>query len=63
MMDRTTLDRILAAHARWLAGDKDGERADLSGADLTKADLSGANLAGADLYEANLSWAIWLELI
>jgi hypothetical protein len=44
---------ILEKHAAWLYG-TGGERANLSGADLSGADLSGANLSGADLSRANL---------
>jgi len=56
-MDERTLDRILAAHGRWLDGEEDGEKANLAGADLHLASLAGANLTGADLTEANLSCA------
>jgi uncharacterized protein YjbI with pentapeptide repeats len=61
------LQAALGLHRRWLRGQEDGKRADLSGADLSGADLSGAdlsganlsgaNLYGADLYGANLSGA------
>ena len=63
------IKEILEKHRKWLAGDNDGERASLSGAnlygaDLSGADLSGANLYGANLYGANLSRAdIPLELV
>jgi uncharacterized protein YjbI with pentapeptide repeats len=51
--------RALASHHRWLAGGE-GERADLSGLDLSRVslrnrDLSHANLASSDLTEADLS--------
>ena len=51
--------RTLASHHRWLAGGE-GERADLSGLDLSRVslrnrDLSHANLASTDLTEADLS--------
>ncbi len=62
------LPRILAAHVKWLAGEPDGSRADLSradlrdavlsGADLSCADLSGADLSGADLSGADLRDAV-----
>ncbi len=60
-MDREKLQKVLDAHKLWLCGD-DGERADLSGADLRyayliDADLSCANLSGANLSGANLSGA------
>ena len=52
----------LDGHAKWLRGDQDGVRADLSeanlsGANLRVVDLSDANLRGADLSEADLSGA------
>ena len=67
-MTKNELDRVLAAHARWLeSGGVAGERANLSGANLRWADLSeadlrwadlrGANLSEADLSEADLRWA------
>ena len=49
------LERTLCEHAGWLSGG--GERADLSGANLSMADLSGANLSMANLSMANLSMA------
>jgi len=56
------LSEILASHAKWLADTATGDRADLSGANLSGATLSGANLSGATLSGAtlsgaNLSWA------
>lgn len=63
------LGKILRAHERWLRGEEDGIRADLSNislysanlyrsnlqeANLCDADLSRANLCKADLYRANL---------
>ncbi len=53
-MDKTELAAILAAHGAWVRGDKDGKRADLSGADLRRADLNGADLSGAYLSGADL---------
>jgi hypothetical protein len=54
---------ILEKHKKWLLGDKEGERADLSGADcraphVREADLCEANLSGADLREADLCEAV-----
>lgn len=49
------LYNILILHSRWLAGHKDGHRADLRGADLSNADLSSVNLSYADLRGADLS--------
>ena len=49
---------ILQRHANWIQSNgKDGERADLCGANLCGADLYGANLCGANLYGANLCGA------
>ena len=71
-MEKEKLDKILSLHKKWLSGDPDGVRADLSEAnlsganlswanlrwaDLSGADLRGADLRGADLREANLSEA------
>ena len=53
-MDTTT---ILAAHAKWLCGEDEGVRANLSGTDLSLANLSGTNLSRANLSRANLSGA------
>ena len=44
-------------HRKWLRGESDGVKADLSDADLSDADLSDANLRRADLSDANLSGA------
>ena len=41
------LEVFLRKHKLWLVGDKEGERADLSGADLSEVDLSEADLSGA----------------
>ena len=52
------LEQIHAAHKTWLeTGGKEGERADLSDANLQEADLSDANLRGAILVRANLQEA------
>ena len=61
-MTKEKLTEILSAHKAWLRGEPDGNRANLSGADLSEAnlseaDLSGANLSRADLSGANLSGA------
>ena len=45
---------VLAEHGLWLAGEPQGRRADLTGANLTGADLTGANLTGANLTDAYL---------
>ena len=43
------LAELLKRHKKYLCGEKDGKRADLSGADLSWANLRLANLSGADL--------------
>ena len=48
------LNFILYKHEMWLLNDPEGERANLSGADLIGANLREANLYKADLMEANL---------
>ena len=49
---------ILQRHANWIQSDgKNGERANLCGANLRGADLCGADLCGADLRGANLCGA------
>jgi hypothetical protein len=56
------LKAICDKHIRWLRNEDGGERAYLSGANLSEANLYGANLyeanlSGANLYGANLSGA------
>ena len=46
--------QILQRHAKWLADEEGGKRANLYGANLYGANLCAANLCGADLYGANL---------
>ena len=58
---------IIQRHAKWLAGEEGGERANLrganlQGANLPRANLRGANLQGANLQDADLafsSWPLW----
>ena len=50
MMDKITVEKlreIIESHGRWLRDEEAGQRADLSGANLSRADLSCANLSGA----------------
>ena len=49
--------QILQRHAKWLADEAGGEKANLRGADLRGANLRGANLYGADLRGADLRGA------
>ena len=51
------LEVFLRKHKLWLENDKEGERANLRGADLYGANLRGADLYGADLRGANLRGA------
>ena len=55
-MTKEKIAAVLADHLKWLR-DEGGQRADLSGANLSGADLSCANLSDADLRGANLSGA------
>ena len=56
-MSNEELRDILQKHIKWLNGERDGEKANLSGANLSGADLYEANLYEANLYRANLSGA------
>ena len=51
------LHEIIRKHNLWLQGEDGGERANLSGADLSGANLSRAILREADLSRAILRWA------
>lgn len=51
------LKEILASHSKWLRGEYDGEKADLSNVDLSNVDLSFTDLHCADLRCADLSCA------
>ena len=60
-MTKEELAAKLEAHAKWLktryTDYVEGERANLTGANLTDADLTGANLTGANLTDADLTCA------
>ena len=60
-MTKEELAAKLEAHVKWLktryTGHVEGERANLTDADLTRADLTGANLTDADLTGADLTGA------
>jgi len=49
------IQEILKKHLLWLRDEPNGERADLTGVDLTGEDLSGINLSSAILTGTNLS--------
>ena len=48
-MTTEEIKKVLELHKKWVNGDPDGVRADLSGANLKGANLKGANLEGACL--------------
>ena len=56
-MTQSDISIVLELHLKWLHGNPDGKRADLSGANLSGANLSGADLSGANLSRADLSGA------
>ena len=59
-MTHEELKKVAESHRQWLAGEPDGERANLRGADLKGADLRVADLRGADLKGADLRGAdLW----
>lgn len=65
-MKQKELDKIIKLHEKWVIGNHDGKRAnlsdtDLSDADLHNADLEGANLSDTNLRVANLGWVKWHE--
>jgi hypothetical protein len=51
------IKHILENHLKWIRDEDGGERADLSGVDLSRANLSGVDLSCANLSRANLSGA------
>lgn len=55
-ISKENLSEILEQHLMWVKTGE-GERANLSGADLRGANLSGADLSGANLSGADLRWA------
>jgi hypothetical protein len=56
-INEKSLTDILELHRKWTMGEAEGNRANMSDADLGGAYLSGADLSGADLSDANLSGA------
>jgi hypothetical protein len=56
-MKTIDLPEILKLHKLWLDSHPDGERANLSGANLCGANLRGADLCGANLRDADLRGA------
>ena len=56
-MNAKDLAETLKLHKKWLWGEKEGTRADLSEANLSEADLSRADLNGADIDYA--AWPLW----
>ena len=56
-MTKDEIAAVLEQHAKWLRGERGGERADLRRADLMGADLRRADLMGAVLRRADLTGA------
>ena len=54
IINGVNLEEILDKHEKWLKHKEDGERADLSGVDLSYVDLSCADLTRANLSHTNL---------
>ena len=63
MDENIDLKEVLRLHERWINGDKDGRRADLSDANLRGADLRGADLGRAYLSGADLRGATFDDRI
>ena len=57
IINEQQLKDILDKHGKWLRNEENGERANLSYADLRSADLRSADLRYADLSSADLSYA------
>ena len=57
------LKSILEKHRKHLIGEDGGERADLSGSDLSGSDLRYSNLRGCDLRYSNLSGKPILDIV
>ena len=51
-MNKENLNKVLESHKKWILNNDEGERADLTYADLRGADLIDADLRGADLRDA-----------
>ena len=56
-MTQCNLNTIILLHKKWLNGEPEGKKADLSNTNLSNTNLHGANLHGADLHGAILSGA------
>jgi hypothetical protein len=48
---------ILEKHSEWIKDNSKGERANLSGSDLSRSNLRWSNLSGSDLSGSNLRWS------
>jgi uncharacterized protein YjbI with pentapeptide repeats len=58
-ISRLELEELVQLHELWVnSGGEEGQRADLSNANLDRADLAGVKLPGANLQKANLAGAI-----
>ena len=60
-MTSEEIKKVLELHKKWINKEEGGERAVLSGTDLSEADLRGTNLSRADLREANLRLAVVIK--
>ena len=57
-MTQCNLNTIILLHKKWLNGEPEGKKADLSNTNLSNTNLHGANLHGANLNDADLHGAI-----
>ena len=56
-MTQCDLNTIIQLHEKWLNGEPEGKKADLSNTNLSNTNLSNTNLHGADLHGADLHGA------
>ena len=54
-MNQVELNEVLRKHKLWISNRDGGEKANLSGTDLSRTSLSGANLSGTNLSYTDLS--------
>ena len=57
-MTQCDLNTIIQLHEKWLNGEPEGKKADLSNTNLSNTNLSNTNLHGANLHGADLHGAI-----
>ena len=56
-MTQNELDKTIQLHQKWLDGDPEGVRANISGADMNGADMRWANMREANMCRADMRWA------